>query len=122
MLKTGKESILQAHLPERIRIKEKIIERYPEGGGELIYERAGKRHVHVFTPAGPGYLEIPHELHYLRSAEPAFEDMHLEDPYEQHSDIADEEMPLDAVLLLQEYRPRIEGGLHYSEGFLYPPQ
>ena len=121
-LKTGEESILQAHFPQSIRIKEEIIERDAKGGRKLINERAGNRHIHVFAPASLNYFEIPHELHYLRSAEPALEDMHLKDPHEQHCDVAYEEMAFDAVFLLQEYRSCIKGRLHHPEGLLYPPQ
>ena len=64
-------------------------------------------HIHAFIPACLTHFEFSHE-HDFWSGDPAFKDMHLEYPHEQHSNVADEEMVFDAVYFLQEYRSCID--------------
>jgi len=68
------------------------------------------------------HVQVPEQVNDRAGRELVAEDLELEDPGQQHGDVADEEMALDGVLLLEEYRPCVEVGLHDAEGLLDPPE
>ena len=60
--------------------------------------------------------------HDVSGGELISQHLHLQEPHEQHGDVAHEEVARDRALPLKIDRPSIELGLHHPEALLDPPE